>query len=258
MTQVGDLKVITFYDFASTKESTKAWNPNCWKTRYSLNYKGLPYKTIWLEYPDVEPTLKAAGIAPTSTKPDGSPMYTIPAIEDPNTGTAIAESFVIAQYLDKTYPDKPTLIPAGTKALQSAFANVSFVHVAPILQFAYLIMIENVLNPKSRGYFCEARKNDILRGVSIEDAYPRGERAKEEWGKVKAGFETIANWMNKEDGRFVMGDTVSFADFVVGGWVQMAKKTWDEDSQEWKDISTWNGGRWPRLLEDLEKYASIA
>ncbi|THV04418.1 hypothetical protein K435DRAFT_961889 [Dendrothele bispora CBS 962.96] len=256
MTQTGDLKVITFYDFASKKESKKAWNLNCWKTRYSLNYKGLPYKTTWLEYPDVEPILKAAGIAPTSTKPDGSPLYTLPAIVDPNTGAAIAESFVIAEYLDKTYPDKPTLIPAGTKALQKSFISASWANIFPVLKFTCLDITKNILNSQSQGHFREARKNDVFAGVSIEDAYPRGEDAKEEWAKVKAGLGTIANWMNKDDS-FVMGDIISFADFAVGGFLQMARKMWGDDSQEWKDISSWDGGRWIRLLENLEKYTSV-
>jgi hypothetical protein len=42
------------------------------QARASLNYKGVPYKTEWTEYPDVAPTLKKAGIAPHD--PSASPM----------------------------------------------------------------------------------------------------------------------------------------------------------------------------------------
>ena len=35
-----------------------AWSPNVWKVRAVLNYKKLPYKTEWIEFPDIEPKLK--------------------------------------------------------------------------------------------------------------------------------------------------------------------------------------------------------
>jgi hypothetical protein len=54
--------------------------------RYSLNYKGIPYKTVWLEYEEIEPFSKRLGALPTSNKPDGRPHYTLPMIHDPATG----------------------------------------------------------------------------------------------------------------------------------------------------------------------------
>ena len=128
--------VIILYDIPS---KVGPWSPNTWKTRqvprnssnhikltvfssYSLNYKGLPFRTVWVEYPDIESTLKAAGIVSnTRKKPDGSPTWTVPAIYDPKTKTGITESFAIAEYLDKTYPDTPLLIPPGTRTLQKAW-----------------------------------------------------------------------------------------------------------------------------------------
>ncbi|THV04197.1 hypothetical protein K435DRAFT_962024 [Dendrothele bispora CBS 962.96] len=252
-----ELKPIVFYDFPGKNESLNAWNPNCWKTRYCLNYKGVPYTTTWVEYPDVERILKAAGISPTLIKPDGSPLYTIPAIVDPNTGVALAESFQIAQYLDKTYPDGPTLVPAGTKALQNAFISAFSSNISPILQFSLLGIYEDILSPRSQPYFHETRPGFVLGGLTIEEAYPKGENAKEEWKKLEAGFGNIAKWMNEEE-KFVMGDVISFADFAVAGSLQAARKIWDkDDNQKWKDISNWDGGRWLKLLENLEKYANV-
>ena len=67
-------KPIVFYDIPGNAHSHKAWSPNTQKTRcallsrlrdvkvisersdlfsYSLNYKGIPYKTVWVEYPDI-------------------------------------------------------------------------------------------------------------------------------------------------------------------------------------------------------------
>jgi glutathione S-transferase len=65
---------------------------------------------------------KEHGFAPTSTRPDGSAHYTLPAIRDQETGRAITESFAIAQYLDEKYTARP-VIPSGTEALQTAFVD---------------------------------------------------------------------------------------------------------------------------------------
>ncbi|KAJ7483558.1 hypothetical protein FB451DRAFT_1234964 [Mycena latifolia] len=75
---------IVFYDIPSTLPN-KCWSPNTWKTRYALNFKGIPYKTSWVEYPDIEPLSREVGAAPTRNKPDGRPHYTLPMIHDPST-----------------------------------------------------------------------------------------------------------------------------------------------------------------------------
>lgn len=47
---------IVLYDLACTKN--ECFSPVVWKIRLMLNYKHIPYKTIFLEFPDIEPTLK--------------------------------------------------------------------------------------------------------------------------------------------------------------------------------------------------------
>lgn len=36
----------------------RAWSPNVWKVRAVLNYKKIPYRTEWIEFPDIEPKMK--------------------------------------------------------------------------------------------------------------------------------------------------------------------------------------------------------
>lgn len=47
---------IVLYDLACTKHVS--FSPVVWRIRLMLNYKNIPYKTIFLEFPDIEPTLK--------------------------------------------------------------------------------------------------------------------------------------------------------------------------------------------------------
>ncbi|THU86505.1 hypothetical protein K435DRAFT_805055 [Dendrothele bispora CBS 962.96] len=228
------LKPLVFYDFPSKKPGVNAWNPNTWKTSfYPQSRWNRPH--------------------PTTRKPDGSPMYTLPVIVDPNTGTSVSDSLLIADYLDKTYPDKPILIPAGTRALHEAFLDALTPNFYPTMRFSMLKICE-ILNPRSEAYIREARKNDVLKmlnAASIEDVYPKGDEAEVEWKKFEEGMKNVAKWMDSNE-RFVMGDMISFADFVLGGFLQANKKMWGEQSKEWKDIASWDGGRWGRLLEDLQ------
>ena len=39
--------------------------------RYALNYKNLPYKTVWIEYHEIEPVAKKLGAKGTKLKPNG-------------------------------------------------------------------------------------------------------------------------------------------------------------------------------------------
>ena len=51
------------------------WNPRLTHipspVRYALNYKKLPYKTVWLEVQEIEPVAKKFGAKPTKVKPNG-------------------------------------------------------------------------------------------------------------------------------------------------------------------------------------------
>jgi hypothetical protein len=78
-----------------------------------LNYKGLAYKTEWIEYPDIADLCKKIGAEPTMIRKDGRPYYSLPVIQDPKTGAVISDSARIAEYLDETYPDTPKVFPAG-------------------------------------------------------------------------------------------------------------------------------------------------
>ena len=46
---------IVLYDLASTKGV--CFSPAVWRIRLLLNYKEIPYRTIWLEFPDIKEEL---------------------------------------------------------------------------------------------------------------------------------------------------------------------------------------------------------
>ncbi|KAJ6620798.1 glutathione S-transferase [Mycena sp. CBHHK59/15] len=245
-------EVIVFYDIPS-KAPGSAWSPNTWRIRYALNYKALPYKTVWVEYPDIADVCKAIGAEPTMIRKNGTPYYTLPVIQDPKTGAVISDSAHIAHYLDSTYPDTPKLIPQGTHTLQKTFRIEYDRCTDPLTPYIIPAVVE-ILRPKSEEYFVRTR--EAIFGKKIADMVPTGEAHEVAWKAVETGFGKLNGWM-REDDPFVMGDVLSFADFVVAGDLQWCRKAFGEEDVKWKEMMVWHGGRWSKLLKNLEKYEGL-
>jgi glutathione S-transferase len=221
-----------------------------------LNYKGIPYRTEWVEFPDVESVCKKLGINPTSLNGDGSPHYTLPAIHDPSTGTYLADSIAIVEYLEKTYPNTPSVFPNETAGLQKAFQATFEDSIGAIWQFI-LPAVYPKLDPASQDYF--RRSREAFFGKKLEDVTPTGDARIEEWGKFEKGLAKIDSYLALSDkkGPFMLGDTISWSDLVVFSFLYWLKLIWGEDSKEWKDIASWNGGRWEAHINALKKYHTV-
>ncbi|KAG2136182.1 hypothetical protein BD769DRAFT_1626939 [Suillus cothurnatus] len=232
---------IIFYDIPSTL-SVKAWSPNTWKTRYALNIKGVAYKTEWVEYPDIEALAKKIGAPPTSTNADGSPLYTLPMINDPNTGKVVADSFLIAEYLDATYP--------RWNYLAGVIGGLGSIFLHQLAISCY------ILNPSSEKYFRATREANY--GRKIEEFSPAGAQREADWAKTKEGLVAVDGWLSKNGGgKFVMGDNITYADGILGGWMTWIKITNGENSAAWKDFASWNGGRWGTYITNLQPFATV-
>ncbi|KAI9060509.1 glutathione transferase FuA class [Trametes sanguinea] len=242
---------ITFYDIPGKLKGT-AWSGNTFKTRFTLNVKGLPYQVVWVEYPDIARTCQELGVGPTCSWPDGSPQYTLPVIYDPSTKTAVAESGAIGRYLDATYPDTLRVFPEGTEALQEATVDAFDMVMAPMPFLVMPIALQR-MNDASKEHFKDRR--ETVFGENIEEWSPPGSAVRaEQWKKLQAGFAQIARWMGAggKERRFFMGDTITFADIALAGRLMWMKRVLDDDSEEWKNVERWHGGRWARLIEVFE------
>ncbi|GAB7355720.1 hypothetical protein MBLNU459_g6419t2 [Dothideomycetes sp. NU459] len=111
---------ILFYDIASAPP-LRTFAPNPWKTRLALNLKGVKYRTVWIDMPDIAALREKLGVPANRTLPDGTPFHTLPLFRDSSTNTIIGDTFEIALHLDKTYPEKPSLILPGAIGLTAAF-----------------------------------------------------------------------------------------------------------------------------------------
>jgi len=243
---------IFFYDIPSTLPNSP-WSPNTWKVRYGLNMKRLPYKTQWVESPDIEPLAIRLGGAPNGTKPDGSALYTLPMISDPNTGKVVTDSFAIASYLDETYPDNVTLFPANTQPLVAAFEA----EVRRALEPAFLMLVSltpSMFNLATANFFISS--NEAFFGKQFVEFAPVGTKRAEEWGKAEDAFGKIAGWLAiNGDGKYVLGDTASYADCVLAGWLRWVRLVLP--GADVKGLENWHDGRWMKHLNVMEAFAKV-
>ncbi|KAG0708472.1 hypothetical protein DFH29DRAFT_892766 [Suillus ampliporus] len=240
---------LVLYDILSELPDNH-WSPNPAKPRFALSYKDLPFVTVWVEYSDIPIAMKAIGATPNK-RPDGSDVYTVPVLSDPNTGALITDSFEIASYLEKTYPEKP-IFPNNSETQIRAFESVHLDLIPPGAKFILLRFAE-ILRPASAKFFLEARSADIP--VPWDELSPEGPKRDADWEVLEKGYNTVYGWYQKSGGKWIMGDTFSYADIIIGCWLLSYKRALKED--EWARISSWNGGKWVQVLADVEKECKL-
>ncbi|EXJ86590.1 hypothetical protein A1O3_03543 [Capronia epimyces CBS 606.96] len=198
---------IILYDLPSRQG--KAWSLNTWKTRLALNFKGLPYKTEFVEYPDLGPLLEKAGVPPNAT----GIKYTLPTIRLPD-GRYVMESRKIADVLDAEYPEPSLRLDSPYQARIEALITALQPKIRPI--FAPLIP-KSYLNPVSQKYFVATREADI--GMPLDKFHEGADNA---FNDTKPLIKQFGDLLDEHPGGpFFLGSEVSYADFVVVGLVRM-------------------------------------
>ncbi|KAH8647339.1 hypothetical protein BX600DRAFT_420429 [Xylariales sp. PMI_506] len=241
---------ILFYDIASAPPRA-TYAPNPWKTRYALNFKGANYKTEWVELPDVTRTRKDLGAAPCRFWADGEPFYTLPLVKNPANGEVVGDTFDIAIYLDKLYPEGPALIPPRSTAAFRAFnAQVDAVFTYTALLWCHGIPFNPATAEQSKAEFC--RRAKVERWDQLE---LKGEAREKLLQESEAKLGELAKLFSHPQEPFLEGAEASYADIIIGGWLACMNRTLPEG--EWEVIASWHEGRWGKLHSALQKLATI-
>ncbi|KAK1069743.1 hypothetical protein LTR74_004622 [Friedmanniomyces endolithicus] len=156
---------IILHDLACIKNV--CFSPAVWRIRLMLNYKKIPYRTIFLEFPDIEPTLKKLGVDP-GTIPSGqkNTFYSVPTIQHLPTNTLLMDSSRIAHFLETTYPDPPVPLvsPLGTK-----IETHSRLVIGNVFRTSIMPRETHILSPRSQEYFRRTREARLGGGQRLED-----------------------------------------------------------------------------------------
>ncbi|KAL6855809.1 hypothetical protein J3F83DRAFT_457787 [Trichoderma novae-zelandiae] len=206
---------IVLYDLACVKNV--CFSPTVWRIRLMLNYKRVPYKTVFVEMPDIEPTLRELGLPPHDPASGNRKEYTVPAIRHVPTNKYMMDSKPIAEFLESTYTDPPVQL---TTELGGEIELKLRTLVAPTLYRSITPREVGILSPRAQDYFRRSREARF--GKKLEDLLAGEE---ERWEAADADWRAIGELMrqNKDDGPFILGARPCYSDFFVAGSLQSVR-----------------------------------
>jgi len=190
---------ITLYDLAGAGD--ERFSPYCWRARMALAHKGLDVVTSPVNFVDI------AKIA------DGQ-FPTVPVLDD--NGMRLHDSFAIAQYLEKTYPDTPSLFGGGQGVNYARFIQAwanSVLH--PEIVRMLVVDIHDRLTAEDQEYFRKSREKRF--GKTLEQVQ---EGRKERREDFRSRLTPVRLMLASQP--FLCGDEPGFADYILFGTLQWA------------------------------------
>lgn len=224
--------------------------------------------------PDIPEVRKSLKVPASRKFADGSDFFTLPIINDPNTKSLVGDTFDIAVYLQKTYPDSGAgdLFPAQpldytfnqdiliplTEANQSDYPEYAKFNMSVDAAFTAHVQLAVYGFPFDPAT-AEATRAEFVRraGVSSWDDFALVGEARE---KLKASFRDTLGGLGKlflrdTSGPFLLGTKASYADLVIGSWLRMLCVALP--ASEWEELRSWHGGIFGQLHDALEAYAEV-
>jgi glutathione S-transferase len=141
----------------------------------------------------------------------------VPVIVD--GATTIADSWAIADYLERTYPDRPSLFGGPAGQAHARFINAwADTIVQPGIARLIVRDILDVVCPEDKHYFRHSREQAF--GMPLEDVVAdRAERV-ETWRSLLAPVRTV---LRHQD--WLGGEAPDYADYILLGSLQWSRCT---------------------------------
>ena len=191
---------LRLYDLAGA-DPNRRFSPYCWRIRLALAHKRLPVETIPWRFTE------KAEIAPSGSK-------TVPVLVDGDRW--IADSWTIANYLEDTYPDSPSLFGgAAARRLTRHYSSLADALVSAIFPFIALDILERVAD-RDREYFRTSREQRV--GKTLED-FVANRDAK--LPGFRASLAPLRTTLKNQP--FLGGDEPLYADYALFGQFQWAR-----------------------------------
>jgi glutathione S-transferase len=191
--------MIRLYDLAGA-DPARRFSPYCWRTRLALAHKGLSVETIPWRFTEKDKIAFAGS-------------QRVPVLTDGDR--AVHDSWEIALYLEKAYPDRPALFGGAAGLGPTRFLN-SWTDGVLIGAIARLIVsdIPPLLAEPDRTYFRKSREERY--GTRLE-ALTAG---REKDIVAFRGATLLPLRLTLQRQRFLGGEAPTYADYIVLGTLQ--------------------------------------
>jgi glutathione S-transferase len=183
-------------------ENGRLASPYAWRIRYALAHKGLPFESVPVGFTGI-PQIFAGR------------FKTVPIIE--HGDVALAESWDIAEHLDRAFPNRPTLFSGPAEIAMVRLSDAWFsAEVLRRMFSIYLLDVHNAARSEDRAYFRQNRESR-LKGRTLETA--TADRASQ-LPALRDALRPLRAHLAKY--AFLGGDTPNYADYLALGafhWV---------------------------------------
>ncbi|WPH03508.1 Hypothetical protein R9X50_00638800 [Acrodontium crateriforme] len=193
------------------------FSPVVWRIRLMLNYKRIPYRTEFVEFPDIKAKMSEFGLVAYDPASGSKYEYTVPVIHHLPSDTYLMDSAPIAEFLEETYPERPILLSSELgREIEFKARGV----IGPVFGKSVMPREIRILSSQSQAYFRETR--ETLLGHSLEKLLDYEDEA---WNAVDGDMRGVGELMqmHKAEGPFVLGARPSYTDFFIVGSLQSAR-----------------------------------
>jgi glutathione S-transferase len=192
---------IALYDLAGA-EPDRRFSPFCWRTRMALAHKDLPVETVPWRFTEKE-TLAPSG------------QGRVPVIVD--RGRWVADSWAIANYLEDSYRERPSLFgdAAGRAVTRFVQGWADTVLHAGLARFVVLDVWQHI-HEKDKVYFRQSREERF--GATLEAVQSGRE---ERLTGFRQSLLPLRNLLDAQP--FIGGDRPLYADYIAFGGFMWAR-----------------------------------
>jgi len=189
---------IILYDLAGADPALR-FSPYCWRTKLALAHKGLAVETVPWRFTEKQ-RLAFSGQGRVPVLVDGERV--------------VSDSWAIAEYLEASYPDRPSLFGDAGGRAGARFINAwadSGLHGG----IARMVVrdIFAVLAPQDRDYFRASRERNL--GATLEAVVEGREGRLEAWRALLTPVRLVLAAQ-----QFLGGEGPSYADHILFGTLQ--------------------------------------
>jgi glutathione S-transferase len=184
-------------------ENGRSASPFVWRIRYALSHKGIPFETVNLGFTEIP-------------KVFGARFKTVPILE--HGSTVLSESWDIAEYLDRTFPDRPPLFASPGELATVRLTDAWFTSEVMRKMFRlYVKDVHDAARPQDQTYFRESREKN-MKGKTLESFT---EDRATYLPALRTSLGPLRTHLLKFP--FLGGSTPNFADYIaLGGFYWVA------------------------------------
>ena len=178
-------------------EDGRSASPFVWRIRYALTHKGIPFEAVHLGFTEI-PTVF------------GGKFKTVPILE--HGSTVLSESWDIAEYLDRVFPETPPLFASPGELATVRLTDAWFMSEVMRKMFRlYVKDVHDAARPQDRPYFRQSREKN-MKGKTLETF--TADRATH-LPAIRASLAPLRTHLQKFP--FLGGSTPNFADYIALG-----------------------------------------